>query len=283
MEFNARSVYTIAKKEFLDNIRNKWIIVLTGILFILVLVFSYLAGVQGSSGNVFGDMQNTVIGLLSISSILIPLISIILGFGTISGEVESGALSIVLSYPVSRLEVLIGKLLGLGFVIVAAVIIGFGFGGVLITLTVGGESWLGYLAFMGLTILLGFIFLSMSICVSAYFKRRITSIGGGLIIFFWGMIIGVVFLGLLLGSGNELGDLQVGNLPAWFWIEPLFSPPDLHQTLVMRAFGLEFFDVSGFSLALPEFLSISVLMAGHIVWFVIPLTLAYWFFIRKEI
>lgn len=176
--FNKKSVYTIAKKEFLDNIRNKWIILLTTILFLLEIVFSYLAG-KGT----LGDMQTTVIGLLSFSGILIPLIAIILGFSTISGEAESGALYVVLSYPITRLEVLIGKILGLGSVIVFAVLVGFGFGGIIITATVGGESWLGYLGFMGLTILLGFIILSLSICISAYCKRRITSIGGGLVIF----------------------------------------------------------------------------------------------------
>ena len=284
MDFiNLRSIFTIAKKEFLDNIRNKWIIVLTALLFILVLVFSYLAGSQTGSENVLGDMETTVFGLLGISSFIIPLIAIILGFGTISGEAESGALSVVLSYPVSRLEVLLGKLLGLGSVIVIAVLVGFGFGGIIITATVSGDSWAGYLAFMGLTIFLGFIFLSLSICVSAFFKRRITSIGGGIIIFLWGMIIGFVFFGILLGTGFDPQGFQTGNIPDWFWIEPLVSPPDLHQTAVMRAFGLDYIDISNFALSLPEFLSIGLLTVGHIIWLVIPLILAYWFFIRRDI
>jgi ABC-type transport system involved in multi-copper enzyme maturation permease subunit len=228
-------------------------------------------------------METTVFGLLGISFILIPLIAIILGFRTISGEAESGALSIVLSYPVSRLEVLLGKLLGLGFVIVLAVLVGFGFGGVIITLTVSSESWAGYLGFMGLTIFLGFIFLSLSICVSAFFKRRITSIGGGLVIFFWGIIIGIVFFAALLGTGLDFTDFQTGNIPDWFWIEPLLSPPDLHQTTVMRAFGLEFIEISGFSLSLPGFLSAGLLLVGHFMWLIIPLILAYWFFMRRDI
>jgi ABC-type transport system involved in multi-copper enzyme maturation permease subunit len=284
MDFvNIKSIYTIAKKEFLDNIRNKWIIFLTAILFILVLAFSYLAGSQTGGEEVFGDMETTVFGLLGISSILIPLIAIILGFGTISGEAESGALSIVLSYPVSRLEVLLGKLLGLGFVIVLAVLVGFGFGGIIITLTVSGESWAGYLGFMGLTIFLGFIFLSLSICISAFFKRRITSIGGGLVIFFWGIIIGIVFFAALLGTGLDFTDFQTGNIPEWFWLEPLLSPPDLHQTTVMRAFGLDFIDISGFSLSLPGFLSTGLLLVGHFLWLIIPLILAYLFFMRRDI
>ena len=35
-KFNPKSIYAIAKKEFLDNIRNKWIILLTIIFFMLL-------------------------------------------------------------------------------------------------------------------------------------------------------------------------------------------------------------------------------------------------------
>jgi Cu-processing system permease protein len=281
--FNPRSVYTIAKKEFLDHIRNRWIILLTILLFILVIVFSYLAGGQTGGTNVFGNMQNTVFGLLGISAILIPLIAIILGFSTISGEAESGALYIVLSYPVTRFEVLIGKLLGLGSVMVVAVLVGFGFGGILISVTAGGESWIGYLGFMGLTILLGLIFLNMSICISAYCKRRVTSIGGGLLVFFWGMIIGSVFLGVLYGNGYNMTDFQTGAIPDWFWIEPLFSPPDLNQWTVMRAFGIQNIDMMGFKINFPGFMSTELLLLVHFIWFFVPLVLGYIFFKRRDI
>jgi len=281
--FNSKSVYSIAKKEFLDNIRNKWIIVLTILLLLLVIVFSYLAGGQDISEGALGNMQTTVFGLLSISSILIPLIAIILGFSTISGEAESGALSVVLSYPVTRFEILLGKLLGLGSVIIIAVLAGFGTGGIIITATVSGESWLAFLAFIGLSIFLGFIYLSLSICVSAFFKRRITSIGGGLIIFFWGMIIGSILMGIVFGSGYSFQDLMAGNIPEWFWYEPFLSPMDLHQSAVTRAFGIDTFSYMEFSIEIPEFLSIGLLLFVHFIWFIVPLFLAYRFFKRRDI
>jgi ABC-type transport system involved in multi-copper enzyme maturation permease subunit len=281
--FNPRAVYTIAKKEFLDHIRNRWIILLTVLLFVLVIVFSYLAGGQTGGTTVLGNMQNTVIGLLGISTILMPLIAVILGFSTISGEAESGALYIVLSYPVTRFEVLIGKLLGLASVIVVAVLVGFGFGGILISAAAGGDSWVGYLGFMGLAILLGLVFLSMSICISAYCKRRVTSIGGGLLVFFWGMIIGSVFLGVLYSNGYDMTDFQTGVVPDWFWYEPFFSPPDLNQWTVMRAFGIQNIDMMGFKMDLPGFMSTELLLLVHFIWFIVPLVLGYFFFKRRDI
>ena len=113
---NLKSIYSIAKKEFMDNIRNKWIIAMIIIFLLLTILSSYLAGGQSGS-DTFGGMEDTVVTLLSISTLLIPIIAIMLGYATISGEAENGSLSIVLSYPIKRIEVLIGKLFGLGSVL----------------------------------------------------------------------------------------------------------------------------------------------------------------------
>lgn len=281
--FSPKSVYTVAKKEFMDNIRNRWIIILTILFVVLIVVFSYLAGGQAGGDGVFGDMQNTVFALLGISSLLIPLIAIILGFSTISGEAESGSLNVVLSYPISRGEVLIGKLLGLGLVIIFSIILGFGLGGIIISATYGAEAWSGYLAFIGLSIFLGFIYLSLSICISAYCKRRVTSIGGGIVIFFWGLIYGSIILGILFGSGYSFDDFLTGNIPDWFFGSVVFSPGDAHQTAVQLAFGEKTIEAMGFSITIPDYLTMELLMITHIIWFIVPLILAYFFFKRRDI
>ena len=282
LAINPKSIYIIAKKEFLDNIRNKWFLLLTVLFIILILAFSYVAGGQ-TGGNTFGNMQNTVLGLVSISSILIPLIAIILGFGTISGEAESGALYVVLSYPIRRVEVLLGKLFGLGTVIMVSIFLGFGLGGVIIAATVGTESFGGYLGFILLSIFVGFIYLSLSICISAFCKRRITSIAGGLVIFFWGLIYGTVILAILLASGGSMESFLSGNIPEWFFDSVVFSPQDLYQTAVQRAFGVSTIDAGGFSFKIPEFLSTPLVIFTLIIWFSIPLILAYFFFKRRDI
>jgi len=279
--FNIKSMYTIAKKEFMDNIRNKWIIVLTILFVILIVIFSYVEGAAGA--DIFGGMEASALGLLAVSSILIPLIAIILGFSTISGEAESGSLYVVLSYPVRRIEVLLGKFLGLGFVIIVSIFIGFGFGGVMITLTTSGESWSGFIGFILLSIFLGWIFLSLSICVSSFCKRRITSIGGGIVLWFWGMIYGTVMIAILYGAGHTIEDFMTGNVPDWFFKSVIFSPPDLHQTSVMRAFGISSFEQFGFSVTIPDFLDLGILLMAQIIWFLVPLFLAYFFFKRRDI
>jgi len=278
---NPKAIYTIAKKEFTDNIRNKWIIVLTIIFVLLIIVFSYVAG-AGLDGSL-GNMELTVMGLLMISPLLIPLIAIILGFATIAGEAESGALYVVLSYPIRRIEVLLGKFFGLGSVLIVSIFIGFGFGGVIIAATVGPESWAGYIGFILLSIFLGLIYLILSICISACCKRRSRAIAGGIILIFWGMIFGTILMAIMYASGYEINDIMTGNIPDWFFNAVVFSPGDLHQTAAMRAFGINSVDMIGFSVTIPEFLSMNLLLVVHLIWFIVPLFLAYFFFKRRDI
>jgi len=173
--------------------------------------------------------------------------------------------------------------LGLGSVISFSILIGFGLGGIIIAATVGLDYIKGYLGFIILSIFLGFIYLSLAICISSYCKRRITSIGGGIVIFFWGMIYGTVLIAVMFGAGYSMEDFMAGNIPDWFFNSVVFSPGDLYQTAVQRAFGVTSIDAMGFSVRIPDFLSMTTLIIVHIIWFVIPLVLAYYFFRKRDI
>ncbi|MEE9489525.1 MAG: ABC transporter permease subunit, partial [Thermoplasmata archaeon] len=87
-----KAIYSVAKKEFADNVRNRWIVALTIIFVILMLLASYVAGAQTGGGSVLGGMEETVIGLMSIAVILIPLIAVMLGYASIAGECENGSM-----------------------------------------------------------------------------------------------------------------------------------------------------------------------------------------------
>jgi len=276
--FDINKMLVISKKEFADNIRNRWIIILTVIFVSLTIAASIVAG-----GGEIGSMDDTVAGLLSIASLLIPIIGIMLGYGTISGEANSGALAVVLSYPVKRAEVLFGKFLGLGSVLSLSVLLGFGLSGVVIAATTDAQ-WGGYLVFIGLSILLGLVFLSLSLCCSAILKRRVASLGAGIVVFFFGMIVGLVFLGYLQATGGDTMDLIMGNfenIPDWFWFDPFLSPMDGYQTASTQAFDIS--EVFGYRMDLPEFLNMPNIVISQLLWLFIPLILAYLFFERRDI
>jgi ABC-type transport system involved in multi-copper enzyme maturation permease subunit len=252
------------------------------IFLLLTILSSYLAGGQAGDDS-FGGMEDTVVTLLSISTLLIPIIAIMLGYATISGEAENGSLSIVLSYPIKRIEVLLGKLLGLGAVLFFSTIIGFGVGGIIIAITVGASEGLSFFIFVILTSLLGVVYLSLSICISAICKKRVTSIAGGIMIFFWAMIYGMIIFGILLASGVSFEQFITPGFeyPDWLFSSVFFSPGDLYQVSVMRGFGLS--QAFGFTMELPEYMNLGILVFAQLIWFITPMFIAYRFFNKRDI
>jgi len=282
---NLRAIYTIAQKEFLDNIRNKWAILISVIFIILMIASSYVVGGQGDGDGAFGGMQATVVFSISFTSFLIPLIAIILGFSTIAGEAETGAISVVLSHPIRRVEVILGKFLGLGAVLSVTPLIGFGVSGIIISTVAGAEQVNSYLAFIGLAILLGLVYLSLILFISAICKSRTRAIAGGVLLFFWSMIYGIIVAGVFIATGGKYRELMTPGTtltyPDWLWGTVVFSPTDTNQMAVMRVFNLQ--KVMGFQIEPPDWLSLEVLLLIHISCIIASLVLAYYFFKRRDI
>lgn len=282
MSTDLGTVGAVARKEFRDHVRNRWILALTLVFVVLTVAASVLTGGQAGGDSLLGGLEGTVTTLISISSILIPLIAIMLGYATISGEVESGALALVLAYPVTRTEVLLGKLTGLAAVLVASTVVGFGAGGAVIVAATGTDNVAAYLVFIGLAILLGVLYLSLAVFFSALTKRRSTSIAAGVLVFFWSMIYGTIAFGVYLATGGSLQAVLRGEaLPDWLWASLVLSPMDMHQTAVMEAFGIE--QAFGFELAGPAYITLEYLVAVQLVWVLVPLVLAFSVFRRRDV
>lgn len=274
-----KRITIVAKKEFMDNVRNKWLIVLTAIFLVMTIASSIVAG-----GGEIGEMDATVTTLLSLSSMFLPVIGIMLGYSTIAGEAESGALLVVLAYPVKRIEVLFGKFFGLSSVIFASVLSGFGTAGLVISVANSATRWNDYLKFMALAMLLGMLYVSLSLFLSAMLKRKATSLGAGIFIFFWGMIIGTIWMGIYSATGGSIADLYSGNVssfPGWFWYEIFLSPQDGNQTATMLAFGIK--KIMGFSFDIPSWVNLGTIVLSQLLWTITPLVLAIRFFKRRDI
>src|SRR3989344_8193145 len=103
-------VLVIASKEFRDRIRNRWVLAVAVVFTVFALVIAYFGGAQqGAVG--FRSIEFTIASLVSLVIYLIPLIALMLGFDAIVGERERGSLDLLLSMPITRLELLLGKYL----------------------------------------------------------------------------------------------------------------------------------------------------------------------------
>src|SRR5574343_420730 len=188
-------IFTIAAKEFRDRMRNRWVLAVALVFTVFALVIAYFGGAQqGAVG--FRSIEVTIASLVSLVIYLIPLIALLLGFDAIVGERERGSLDLLLALPVTRLELLLGKYLGLAAAFTLSTLLGFGGVAALLALQLGTAGLWHFGGFMLSALLLGWAFLSLAVMVSVLAADRTRA--SGLAIAAWSFFV-LVFDLLLLG------------------------------------------------------------------------------------
>lgn len=193
-----RRILAIAATELKIALRNRWILIATSMM-VLFSVALTLAG-SAPTGALGVDLLTVAVASMTTLSVyLIPLLALLLAFDGIAGEVERGGLALLLAYPVSRGEVLLGKTVAHLAALVFAVLIGFGSAGAL-AWALGGASAGGVLDLVRLfwtSVLLGATFLAIGYAVSAL--GRSTGAAAGLAIGLWVLFV-VLYDLVLLGA-----------------------------------------------------------------------------------
>jgi Cu-processing system permease protein len=276
-------IYSIAKKEIMDNIRNKWIILVAAMFAILTLVVSYF-GSLGTSG--WQNLGNTISGMTELGSFLISIVAFMLGYATIIGEIERGSMSSLLSLSANRFEIVVGKWLGLGAVLCFTIFVGYGIAGLLIALNVSNVDVLEYLAFIGLTMMFGLVFLTVALCFSTIFAKRSTALGGAIFLWFlFNIILPIVFVGLLATTIDftQITMQTTIKAPDWYFVLNLCNPISVYSTLITLAIGpVQSSTGSGF-IPNPSWYSTGLLLGVLLAWIIVFYILAVWRFQRKDI
>ena len=270
-------VLSIAKKEIMDNIRNKWILVITFIFAFLTVVVSYFT----SRGQGWQNLELTIAGMTSLVQYIVPIIGLMLGYAAIVREIESGSMSSFLAHPVERWEVVVGKFLGLGFVLSFSILIGFVIAGIIIGLNVSNVDYLGYLIFIVSSILLGLVYLSLSMLFSTIFKSRSTSMGIAIFTwFFFAIIWGIIITGLIFAFEGNI--MTSGGIPEWYYGLSMINPISSYG-LMVSINVVPSGQIMGSIEGLPGFVNTAVLTAILLVWIILPVFLSALFFERKDI
>jgi Cu-processing system permease protein len=276
-------VFSIAKKEIMDNIRNKWIILVAAMFAILTLVVSYF-GSLGTSG--WQNLGNTISGMTELGSFLISIVAFMLGYAAIIGEIERGSMSSLLSLSANRFEIVVGKWLGLGAVLCFTIFVGYGFAGILIALNVSNVNILEYLVFIGLTMIFGLVFLTVALFFSTMFSKRSTALGGAIFLWFlFNIILPIVFVGLLATTIDftKITMETTLTVPDWYFVLNLFNPISVYSTLITITIApVQSSTGSGF-IPNPSWYSSGLLLGVLVSWIIVFFILAVWRFQRKDI
>jgi Cu-processing system permease protein len=176
--------------------RNRWVAIAVA----LMVVFSLVLAAAGSAatGALGADrLSVTVASLTSLSVYLVPLVALLMSFDAVAGEVERGTLPLLLTYPVARWELLLGKLVAHLAILALAILAGYG-AAALAAIVTDPRAVAGLAALWRLTwtsVLLGATFLCVGYALSSLARRP--SGAAGLAIGVWLGLVVLYDLGLL--------------------------------------------------------------------------------------
>lgn len=274
-----KMIWVLALKELRDGLRNRWIAAAIILLGVLALALSLLGSAPTGSVSV-STLDITVINLASLSVYLIPLIALMLSYDALVGEFERGTMLLLLTYPVTRWQVIMGKFLGHVLILFFAIFAGYG--GALLIMSVvtgtGTEGWQAYVMMMASSLVLGAVFIALGYLVSVIVKERATAAGTA--IGLW--LIFVVLYDLILFGALLLDDEQIIGQQLFSTLM-LISPTDSY-----RIFNLSMFEgisqAAGIAgLATKAGLSASLLVSVMLLWVSVPLIATLMLFQRREL
>lgn len=273
----------IARKEFDTSKNSRFVRYLLYFLVFVLLVGGYIFPVV-TGGDVttdrFAGFMTGSVGLL------LPLLGLLLGYNAIVGERQSGRLTLVLSQPHTRREVVVGKLLGRGAVITIGVVGGLAVAGVLVIYPFGLEhvgtdletlaSLARYVAYIVVTLLFGFLFFHLGLALSTFTSSKQLATMGAFVVYFLFVIIWDVILEAAV-FGLEQAGVTDGGEPDWLLFVHGAEPVSLYDRIVAGFFEN---DTTGPYLGAdaPWYLGEWVALVLFLVWTAVPLLAGYYRF-----
>jgi len=275
-----RNILLIAGKEIQESLRNRWVLATTLLLAALALTLTFLGSAPTGTVGV-RPLDVVIVSLSSLTIFLLPLIALLISHDAIVGEMERGTMLLLLSYPVGRSQVLLGKFAGHLAVLAFATVLGYGAAALVLAATgatIDAYSWGAFGNMIGSSILLGAVFIAVGYLVSALASDRGTA--AGIAIGIWllfVLIYDMALLGILVVDQGRF--ITTGILNALL----LFNPTDAYRifNLAGSANVSVFAGMAG--LANTITLNPFVLLAALTAWALVPLALAALAFSRREL
>ena len=272
-----KTILLIARKEIQEGLRNRWVLATTLLLAALALTLTFLG--SAPTGNVgAGALDVVIVSLSSLTIFLVPLIALLISHDAVVGEMERGTMLLLLSYPVARYQVILGKFAGHLAILAFATLLGYGAAAAALAMTgadIDQASLQAFLSMILSSILLGAVFIAIGYFVSAIVGERGTA--GGIAIGIWllfVLIYDMALLGLLVvDQGRVVGTGVLNTLL-------LLNPTDAYRLLNLGSGGVGALSGMG-GVAEHAGLSPLALLAALAAWTLVPLAAAASVFSRR--
>lgn len=273
-------IWIMTGKEVRDSLRNRWVAAAALLLAALALSLGFLGSAPTGSVKV-DPLTVTVVSLSSLSIFLIPLIALLLAYDALIGEIERGTMGLLLSYPISRHQILAGKFIGHLIILTLATTVGYGLAGVTLQLAHGGiqmAAWKSFATLIAASVILGAAFLSLGYLISAKVGERGTAAGIAIGVWlFFVVIFDMALLGILVADTQQVMTASMVESIL------LLNPADIYRLLNLTGYEntAMYSGMAGLSDQIS--LSLPFLIIAQLLWVIIPLLLAAWIFGKRQI
>ena len=273
------AVVAIAGREVLAGIRNRWMLAASLLLGVLALTLAFVGSAPGGAVAA-SPLAITVVSLSSLSVFLVPLIGLLVSYDTLVGEIERGTMPLLMTHPVTRWRIVLGKFAGQVAILAVATVVGFGVAALITGLGDGGdaEAWRAFGVMVGASILLGAAFIALGTLFSAVVAERGTAAGVSAAA--WLVFVVLFDMALLAILVADEGQVVSGDL---FRVLLLLNPTDVYRMLTLS--GSETVGaLSGMAgVSAEAAFGHALLLPVMVLWIAVPLGLAGLLFGRKEL
>lgn len=255
--------FKIFKYQIRNILRSKWLIVYA--IFFLISSEALF--------NFSGDYSKAIVGLLNISMILIPVVSII--FGTIYIYNSREFIEMLLSHPLERKSIFTGIYLGMSIPLALSFVLGVGISII--------NHYDGNIALYATLLTSGFlqtmIFMSISITIAFKFNDKAAGIGVAIIIWIFFAIIYDALIMLFIWQFTDY------PLEKPIIALTLCNPIDLARILVMLKFdaaALMGYTGAVFEKFFGSLQGIIIIITTMILWVILPFLYGLKVFNKKD-
>ena len=244
----------------------------------MALTLAFLGAAPTGSVKV-SELGVTIVSLSSLTIFLVPLIALLLSYDAIVGESERGTMALLLTYPVARWQVILGKFTGHLAVLGCATCVGYGVVGVALYFVGGGDgrAWPAFITMIASSVLLGGVFVAIGYFISALSRDR--GAAGGVAIGVWlffVLLYDMALLGMLVADQGRTVTADLLNILL------LLNPTDVYRLLNLTSSP----EVSGFAgvagLGARAGVGPALLVGALAAWTIAPLAAAITVFARRQ-
>jgi ABC-2 type transport system permease protein len=272
------SLVAVARKEFRESIRSYSLVSLVVLFTLFAGGLSFVQWVPPVHRT--GAAETSTLALLNSmrqpTVFFVPMIALAVGYGAVANERQSGSLRLLLALPNSRADVVFGKFVCRGLVVLVAIGVGYAVAGAVALATYDSFDAGVFGLYTGLTALYGTVYLAFAVGVSAVLESREKALVGAsaaYVLFLIGWDVLLLFLQLLV-YGPEA---PPGGLPDWFKLLGVANPSTAFmyatRTVLPAYRELTFYPDSS-AVLLQEWVGFPLLL----LWGVVPLCVGYYRF-----